>query len=216
LITPLPAFSGSAKASITARARKTSSSVGANTALQTSIWHEIVVFQAERHVTQSNYTLTLRGFNAPVTTCVSVCGDGVLTPDETCDDGDDNGTDYGQCLEGLCIPGERCGDGDVNGPEQCDNGFNLDGYLVDDDDCAPGCVTPARCGDGVVDSRFGEQCDDGDDDNDGAYGGCTATCQLAPRCGDLNEDAPQETCDDGNRRNNDGCNVNCQREDPPR
>jgi cysteine-rich repeat protein len=177
--------------------------------------NEIVVFQAERHVTQSNYTLTLRGFNAPVTQCVSDCGDGVVTPDETCDNGEDNGTGYGQCLADLCIPGERCGDGLVNGPEECDNGINLDGYADDDDDCAPGCVRPSSCGDGVVDSRFGEQCDDGTEANDGSYGGCTPDCQLAPRCGDGTVDDPDESCDDANRINNDGCNVNCQTERIP-
>ena len=169
--------------------------------------NEIVVFQAERHVTQSNYTLTLRGFNAPVTTCASVCGDGVLTPDETCDDGELNGTGYGQCITGECVPGPRCGDGILEAnEEQCDNGVNRDGYQVSDESCAPGCVIPSRCGDGTIDGAFGEQCDDGV--NDGAYGGCNPDCLLGPRCGDgvVNGD---EDCDDGNRRNGDGCDVSC-------
>jgi cysteine-rich repeat protein len=178
--------------------------------------NEIVVFQAERHVTQSNYTLTLQGFNAPVTTCVSDCGDGVLTPDETCDDGPANGTGYGECIVDLCIPGDRCGDGEVNGPEECDNGINLDGYLMSSDACSPGCLTPSSCGDGVVDARFGEECDAGTEGNDGSYGGCSTECLLAPRCGDGTRDMPEETCDDGNRVNNDGCNVNCQIEREPR
>jgi fibro-slime domain-containing protein len=168
--------------------------------------NEIVVFQAERHVTESNYTLTLRGFNAPVTTCASVCGDGVLTPDETCDDGPLNGTGYNQC-DSNCTPGPRCGDGIIEpAVEQCDNGANRDGYLVSDEACAPGCVIPSRCGDGIIDASFGEQCDDGD--NDGSYGGCNSDCLLGPRCGDsvVNGD---ETCDDGNRRNGDGCDVSC-------
>ena len=103
--------------------------------------NEIVVFQAERHVTQSNYTLTLRGFNAPVTSCESVCGDAILTPDETCDDGPQNGSGYGACST-TCTPGPRCGDGVVEaGIEQCDNGSNRDGYLVSETACAPGCLT---------------------------------------------------------------------------
>lgn len=168
--------------------------------------NEIVVFQAERHVTESNYTLTLRGFNAPVTSCGSVCGDGVITPDETCDDGDLNGSGYNRCNVD-CTPGPRCGDGVVEtGVEQCDNGANRDGYQVSGDACAPGCVLPARCGDGVIDASFGEQCDDGT--NDGAYGGCNPDCLLGPRCGDgvINGN---ESCDDANRRNGDGCDVNC-------
>lgn len=174
--------------------------------------NEIVVFQAERHVTQSNYTLTLRGFNAPVTTCQSVCGDGELTPDETCDDGPLNGTGYNRCSVD-CTPGPRCGDGVIEpGVEQCDNGANRDGYVVSESSCAPGCLTPSRCGDGVIDAAFGEQCDDGVNDN--SYGGCSPECLLGPRCGDgvLDEN---EACDDGNRRNNDGCNVSCDVEREP-
>jgi fibro-slime domain-containing protein len=174
--------------------------------------NEIVVFQAERHVTASNYTLTLQGFNAPVTTCSSVCGDGVLTPDETCDDGPLNGTGYNLC-NSDCTPGPRCGDGIVEPEvEQCDNGANRDGYQVSDVSCAPACKTPSRCGDGVIDGTFGEQCDDGT--NDGSYGGCNPDCLIGPRCGDnvVNGD---ETCDDGNRRNGDGCSVSCRLERLP-
>jgi fibro-slime domain-containing protein len=177
---------------------------------QTSV-NEIVVFQAERHVTQSNYTLTLRGFNAPVTTCRSVCGNAVVTPDESCDDGPLNGSGYGYC-NADCTPGPRCGDGVKNGPEACDNGFNQDAYETTPEACAPGCVRAPHCGDAVVDASFREQCDDGV--NDGAYGGCTAECLLGPRCGDGVVNGT-EACDDGNRRNGDGCNINCQRERNP-
>jgi fibro-slime domain-containing protein len=177
--------------------------------------NEIVVFQAERHVTASNYTLTLQGFNAPVTSCVSICGDGIVTPDETCDEGPDNGTGYGECQTGLCIPGPRCGDGIVEaGVEACDNGSNRDGYLVSDTACAPGCVVPSSCGDGVIDGAFGEQCDGGTEANDGSYGGCASTCVLGPRCGD-GEVNGEEQCDDGNRRNGDGCSVSCRVERVP-
>jgi fibro-slime domain-containing protein len=175
--------------------------------------NEIAVFQAERHVTASNYTLTLRGFNAPVTTCTSDCGDAIVTPDETCDEGVAlNGTGYGRCSID-CTPGPRCGDGLVEPEvEQCDNGGNRDGYLVSADACAPGCLTPARCGDAVIDAAFGEQCDDGV--NDGSYGGCSEQCLLGPRCGD-GELNGVEQCDDGNRANTDGCDVNCSVERNP-
>lgn len=171
--------------------------------------NEIVVFQAERHVTQSNYTLTLRGFDAPVTTCQSVCGDNLVTGDEFCDDGEElNGSGYNFCAEG-CVPGPRCGDDRTDeGNEDCDNGVNLDQYQTSDEACAPGCATPASCGDGQLDSLFGEQCDEGDTDNDGRYGGCNADCTLGPRCGDGQENGP-ESCDDGNRVNGDGCDVAC-------
>lgn len=40
----------------------------------------------------------------------------------------------------------------------------------------------AECGDGFVDA--GEECDDGDLNNDGGYGGCALDCTLQPHCGD--------------------------------
>ncbi len=176
--------------------------------------NEIVVFQAERHVTQSNYTLTLRGFNAPVTSCAPRCGNGIVTPDETCDDGPQNGSGYGFCAAD-CTPGPRCGDGVVTpGEEQCDNGINQDPYETESTSCAPGCVRAPYCGDGQVDANFREQCDDGV--NDGSYGGCSPTCQLGPRCGDgVVSEEGDEDCDDGNRRNGDGCNTNCRFERGP-
>jgi cysteine-rich repeat protein len=65
-----------------------------------------------------------------------------------------------------------------------------------------------------VDANFREQCDDGV--NDGSYGGCSPTCQLGPRCGDgVVTPEGDEDCDDGNRRNGDGCNTNCRFERGP-
>jgi fibro-slime domain-containing protein len=176
--------------------------------------NEIVVFQAERHVTESNYTLTLRGFNAPVSTCHSICGDGIVTPDESCDDGPLNGSGYGHC-NSDCTPGPRCGDGVQNGDEQCDNGVNRDAYATSANArtaCAPGCVKPPSCGDGKIDAADGEQCDDGK--NDGSYGGCTSACLLGPRCGDGIVNGTEE-CDDGNRLNGDGCDASCRVERGP-
>jgi fibro-slime domain-containing protein len=167
--------------------------------------YEIVVFQAERRLCQSSYRLTLSGFTRLSTSCESTCGDGVLAGDERCDDGANNGAGYGFCTVD-CQPGPRCGDAVVNGDEVCDNGSNLDTYDAHPEACAPGCQPPATCGDGLIDAAYGEQCDDGT--NDGAYNGCNPDCTLGPRCGDgtVHE---VESCDDGNRRNNDGCNVNC-------
>ena len=68
-------------------------------------------------------------------------------------------------------------------------------------------MRPPFCGDGVVDVRFGEACDD--TVNDGSYGTCNPDCSLGPRCGDAVTNGPEE-CDDGNRRNTDGCNLNCE------
>jgi fibro-slime domain-containing protein len=98
--------------------------------------YEITVFQAERHTSASNYKLTLRGFEHARTSCESVCGDGIKTRTEACDDGKANNTGgYGKC-NADCTLGARCGDGVVQGDqgEQCD-----DGNLVDGDGCSPTC-----------------------------------------------------------------------------
>jgi cysteine-rich repeat protein len=109
------------------------------------------------------------------------CGNGVLTSDEICDDGntaDNDGcsancqkiTDGWQCR----VPGKPCtpicGDGKLEGGENCDDGNTASG-----DGCSttcqrePGadCPTPgqacklAQCGNGVKET--GEQCDCGND-----------------------------------------------------
>jgi fibro-slime domain-containing protein len=168
--------------------------------------YEIVVFQAERHTTQSNYRLTLGKFAKGTSECVSDCGDGIKTPDEACDDGVNDGS-YGSCTP-ECKRGPRCGDGVVqNGFEECDDGVNLTPY----EGCAPGCKLGSSCGDGVVDSLFGEQCDDGV--NDGGYAQCAPGCLLGDRCGDGVVQAPEE-CDDGNKNANDVCSNDCKQTAP--
>jgi len=193
---------GAMNGSVTLNAAKAS-----QLGLQVGKVYEIVVFQAERHTTQSNYKLTLSGFNNTTSTCQSVCGDGVKTPDEACDDGKNDGS-YGSCTAD-CKPGPNCGDSIVQSPqEECDDGVNLTPY----GGCAPGCKKGGFCGDNVVDSLFGEACDDGV--NDGGYGECESGCKLGPRCGDGIKQSPQEECDDGNKKNNDGCSANCKSEGP--
>lgn len=87
--------------------------------------YEIAVFQAERHVTGSQYELTLEGFNVGRSECTSVCGDGIVTPDELCDEGVDQNTGgYGRCAPNCKMRGGFCGDGIVQpeGREDCDDG----------------------------------------------------------------------------------------------
>jgi cysteine-rich repeat protein len=71
-----------------------------------------------------------------------------------------------------------------------------------------GIAADSICGDGNIDQ--GEQCDDGNDNNDDR---CTNDC-LETFCGDgstqnPNNDGIEEQCDDGNDNNNDGCTNDC-------
>jgi fibro-slime domain-containing protein len=174
--------------------------------LQDGNVYEIVVFQAERQTESSTYKLTLSGFNPEPSECGPICGDGVVSPGEQCDNGDNPGG-YNQCNPD-CTRGEYCGDGIVQEEyETCDNGVNIDSY--GESGCAPNCQTPPRCGDGVVQTQFGERCDNGDENNTGGYGleSCEPNCQRSPWCGDAIVQAEfGEECDDGM---NDGSYNNC-------
>ncbi|RYZ39023.1 MAG: DUF4215 domain-containing protein [Myxococcaceae bacterium] len=98
--------------------------------------YEVVVFQAERHVTGSSYKLTLNNFETQRTNCESTCGDGDLDPGEQCDNGNLNGPGYGKCSL-TCIWNARCGDGKTqyNFGETCD-----DGNTNNNDQCPNNCV----------------------------------------------------------------------------
>ncbi len=139
--------------------------------------YEIVVFQAERRVTQSSYKLTLGQFNRTRTVCTPTCGDGVVNGTESCDNGTANSdTAYGGCTT-KCTWGPYCGDGHVdNPPEECDDGVNNAKYGATTG-CMPGCRLPHYCGDGHVDSLFGEECDNGAQ-NGHAPSLCTVNCQA--------------------------------------
>ncbi|MEZ4382082.1 MAG: hypothetical protein R3A79_12095 [Nannocystaceae bacterium] len=92
----------------------------------------------------------------------------------------------------ACPPGDDgcpCLAGNV-----CDAGLACLGGL---------CSGAGTCGDGAVD--VGEECDDGDDNDDDA---CLSTCVLAT-CGDGFVHLGVETCDDANPIDGDGCNVDC-------
>jgi fibro-slime domain-containing protein len=181
--------------------------------LQIGKVYEIVVFQAERHTSASNYKLTLSKFTSTRSVCKSVCGDGIVTSDEECDDGTAKNTGPYNGCSALCTRSDYCGDGVKNGPEECDDGYNLTPYDPTGVKCAPGCKKPSYCGDGIVDSVLGgEQCDDGK--NDGGYGECFPGCVYKDRCGDGVVNGPEQ-CDDGNRKNGDGCNANCRRDAIP-
>src|SRR5690606_18310394 len=79
-------------------------------------------------------------------------------------------------------------------------GIALAGGCSGDQEVGPG---EAICGNGRVEE--GEQCDDGnfDDDDD-----CSNACTISAYCGDgVTDDG--EDCDDGNAVNDDGCTNAC-------
>ncbi len=105
----------------------------ASLGLESGSVYEVAVFHAERNVAGSTFRLTLSGFESPRTVCGPICGDGVVSASEQCDDGVNDGG-YGECAPG-CVLGPRCGDATLDSPEeQCDDGNNLDG-----DDCGSNC-----------------------------------------------------------------------------
>lgn len=174
--------------------------------------YEIAIFNAERHVSQSNFQLTLTGFNSSPSVCTPICGDGFVAGVEQCDRGNlnvpPNGDTYGKCTT-ECKLGPYCGDKALkNPPEICDNGLNIDAYTSVPptmSQCAPGCVAPTYCGDGIPQKQSGEECDDGSG-NQNAYGKCQTNCKLGARCGD-NVITNGEACDDG--PNNGGPSSSC-------
>jgi cysteine-rich repeat protein len=117
------------------------------------------------------------------------CGNGVVDPDEECDEGELNGV--GSTCTQVC-ENNVCGD-DVKGPgEACD----------DDSETCIGCAL-ASCGDGVLNED--EECDDGNADN---LDLCSNAC-LEAVCGDALVQTDFEECDDGNPDNSDLCTVEC-------
>jgi cysteine-rich repeat protein len=158
------------------------------------------------------------------------CGNGVLDPDEECDDGNADACDgcSATCtLEGCgnhvveadcgeecddgnadacdgCSPTcttETCGNGTLECAEACDAGVD-NGTLASGCDATCALVPPPGCGDGTTGA--GESCDDG---NTAACDGCSSVCQ-AEACGDDIVECGEE-CDDGNRDPCDGCSPAC-------
>jgi cysteine-rich repeat protein len=128
----------------------------------------------------------------------ALCGDGVVHPDEPCDDG--NAAPGDGCRADCTL--EICGDALLDPAEACDDGNELPG-----DGCRGDCSAEV-CGDGVLDA--GEACDDG---NALAGDGCRSDCSVE-LCGDGVLDAG-EACDDGNAAPGDGCDDGCGVEPAP-
>ncbi|MBU1239157.1 hypothetical protein KKF84_17305 [Myxococcota bacterium] len=122
------------------------------------------------------------------------CGDGIVDPDEECDDG--NAIDGDSCSN-LCLVNYVCGDnycdpGEnvANCPQDCSTSTCGDGNCDDNENsttCPDDCPVTPVCGDGT--------CDEGEDSTN-----CPADCPVAPVCGD-------GTCDEGEDSTN--CPADC-------
>jgi hypothetical protein len=97
--------------------------------------------------------------------------------------------------------------------EECDNGYNDDVHMYSPNACGLMCKLPPRCGDDIVQPAF-ELCDEGSNNSDVAYEGCTTTCVFGPYCGDGVTNGP-EGCDDGPNNTHysadgEACGYDCQ------
>ncbi|MFW2388188.1 MAG: hypothetical protein ACN4G0_07625, partial [Polyangiales bacterium] len=147
----------------------------ADLGLQVGKVYEVSIFHAERHVTQSNFTLTLDGFVTERSECSHTCGDGIRTRFEFCDDGSaENTGEYGHCNVSCTALGPHCGDGIVQDAfEDCDDGENLGGVSG----CNPDCSSGPFCGDGIRQPELGESCDAGELNGEPGSG-CDDDCEV--------------------------------------
>jgi cysteine-rich repeat protein len=155
--------------------------------------------------------LTLTGFAPTHSTCHPTCGDAIVAPSEQCDLGTAANTGSYDGCTADCRRGPFCGDGVVQASDEaCDDGLNVTPYSMGGaSGCAPSCLAPGRCGDGNLDSLFGEECDDGE--NPPTTSSCSADCRLGARCGDgILQPELGEQCDDGNTVSGDSCTYDCQ------
>lgn len=129
-----------------------------------------------------------------------VCGDGIRTADEACDDGPDNGT-AGFCNADCTVAGAICGDGAVEGVEVCD-----DGNTVSGDGCRADCLSDETCGNAIVDVAAEEVCDEGP--SNGTDGHCASQCDGLQLCGDGVVEG-SEACDDGALVGEGACVADC-------
>ncbi len=139
-------------------------------------------------------TISCWGSNMFGATRPPCCGNGVLSIDEQCEDG--NAVETDACLSTCRF--NACGDGIIReGVEACD-----DGNAVNGDGCDVNC-TASGCGNGAVSP--GEECDDGNLIETDA---CRSNC-VASTCGDGIIRTGVENCEDGNLLDGDGCDSNC-------
>jgi cysteine-rich repeat protein len=123
-----------------------------------------------------------------------VCGNGIVDPDEACDDGNTVGGD--RC-SADCRSNETCGNGVKDPGEVCDDRNTRAG-----DGCSADCRSDETCGNGVKD--LAEECDD---HNTTGGDGCEPDCTVSA-CGNGRPTEP-EACDDGASGATTGCDSQC-------
>jgi cysteine-rich repeat protein len=107
--------------------------------------------------------------------------------------------DEARTATGMMRLSSLCGNSVKDPGEQCDTGG-------DSPTCDSDCSL-VICGDGHVNAKANEQCDDIGFGSDTAF--CTTTCKV-PVCGDGEWDYQAgEQCDDGNTTSGDGCSSTC-------
>ena len=162
------------------------------------------------------------------------CGNGEITEDEVCDDGNTMSGDgcSGDCQQlepgfscsiagQACLRVAVCGDGILAASEQCDDGNRVSGDGCSDRckfepgftcEGEPGVCRATVCGDGIQEGA--ESCDDG---NTVPFDGCSDVCAAEPTCPGGQGCESQcgdglvigEECDDGNLIAGDGCSPSC-------
>jgi fibro-slime domain-containing protein len=141
------------------------------------------------------------GYPGQVCRSTIVCGDGVVSTGEACDDGNTVGGDGcsadcttvekgytcpgagGKCTVAVVLcpnarldPGEECDDGNTTSGDGCSANCKLEaGYICPT--VGQACMLKEYCGNGIVSYTLGETCDDG---NTVAGDGCSATCTIEP------------------------------------
>jgi fibro-slime domain-containing protein len=165
-----------------------------------------------------------------------VCGNSIVTSNETCDDGNTKGGDgcsadcqsvepgwqcrvpgkpcTPACGDGVITAGEKCDDGNTDNGDGCSATCRLEmGFKCTGSSGEQSVCSKTTCGDGKVEGS--EACDDG---NTLPNDGCSPTCRFEPNCSSATGTCTSkcgdglvvgEDCDDGNTGNGDGCSSTC-------
>ncbi len=124
---------------------------------------------------------------------IGICINGDCTPCIDNSECSSNSCNRGQCLpdETLVAAASICGNGTLEQYEECD-----DSNRRDNDGCSSTCLLEIGiCGDGVIQSLLGEQCEQSVHSPTLPYS-CIKCRFLSTTCGDGNIDGGEE-CDDG-------------------